>query len=151
MSDSKNSLFHSISLLALVLSATAIFLQQQSTPPPTSTSNETTTSSSTSELEESLSQLRGEVRQLQAQLESIEATNVKSETTGAQTLVQDLITGLFILIEDSLAIDDFVNLGSHMGTVEALSIRTVKLRDLDGIVHIIPFSQIQGIQNWKKK
>ena len=84
MSDSKNSLFHSISLLALVLSATAIFLQQQSTPPPTSTSNETTTSSSTSELEESLSQLRGEVRQLQAQLESIEATNVKSETTGAQ-------------------------------------------------------------------
>ncbi|WIX33709.1 mechanosensitive ion channel [Salinicola sp. JS01] len=70
---------------------------------------------------------------------------------GAQTLVQDLITGLFILIEDSLAIDDFVNLGSHMGTVEALSIRTVKLRDLDGIVHIIPFSQIQGIQNYSRE
>nr|WP_286009741.1 mechanosensitive ion channel domain-containing protein [Salinicola sp. S1-1-2] len=70
---------------------------------------------------------------------------------GAQTLVQDLITGLFILIEDSLAIDDFVNLGAHMGTVEALSIRTVKLRDLDGIVHIIPFSQIQGIQNYSRE
>jgi small-conductance mechanosensitive channel len=70
---------------------------------------------------------------------------------GAQTLVQDLITGLFILIEDSLAIDDFVNLGTHMGTVEALSIRTVKLRDLDGIVHIIPFSQIQGIQNYSRE
>lgn len=70
---------------------------------------------------------------------------------GAQTLVQDLITGLFILIEDSLAIDDFVNLGTHSGTVEALSIRTVKLRDLDGIVHIIPFSQIQGIQNYSRE
>jgi len=70
---------------------------------------------------------------------------------GAQTLVQDLITGLFILIEDSLAIDDFVNLGTHMGTVETLSIRTVKLRDLDGIVHIIPFSQIQGIQNYSRE
>ncbi|MCK0744385.1 mechanosensitive ion channel family protein [Chromohalobacter nigrandesensis] len=70
---------------------------------------------------------------------------------GAQTLVQDLITGLFILIEDSLAVDDFVDLGGHMGTVEGLSLRTVRLRDLDGIVHIIPFSQIKGIQNFSRE
>ncbi|RXE47501.1 mechanosensitive ion channel protein MscS [Chromohalobacter israelensis] len=70
---------------------------------------------------------------------------------GAQTLVQDLITGLFILIEDSLAIDDFVDLGGHMGTVEGLSLRTVRLRDLDGIVHTIPFSQIKGIQNFSRE
>ncbi|SHE39027.1 Small-conductance mechanosensitive channel [Modicisalibacter ilicicola DSM 19980] len=70
---------------------------------------------------------------------------------GAQTLVQDLITGLFILIEDSLSIDDFVNVGGHMGTVERLSLRTVRLRDLDGIVHIIPFSQIKGIQNFSRE
>ncbi len=70
---------------------------------------------------------------------------------GAQTLVQDLITGLFILVEDSLAIDDYVNLGGHMGTVEGLTIRTVRLRDLDGIVHIIPFSQITSIHNMSRQ
>ena len=70
---------------------------------------------------------------------------------GAQTLVQDLITGLFILIEDSLTIDDFVDVGGHMGTVERLSLRTVRLRDLDGIVHIVPFSQIKGIQNFSRE
>ncbi|GHC33976.1 mechanosensitive ion channel domain-containing protein [Aidingimonas halophila] len=70
---------------------------------------------------------------------------------GAQTLVQDLITGMFILIEDSLAIDDFVDLGGHMGTVEGLTLRTVRLRDLDGIVHIITFSQITSIHNMSRQ
>lgn len=70
---------------------------------------------------------------------------------GAQTLVQDLITGMFILIEDSLAIDDFVDLGGQMGTVEGLSLRTVRLRDLDGILHIVPFSQIQAIHNMSRQ
>ncbi|MDR5906968.1 mechanosensitive ion channel family protein [Franzmannia qiaohouensis] len=70
---------------------------------------------------------------------------------GAQTLVQDLITGIFILIEDSLAIDDFVDLGGHLGTVEGLTLRTVRLRDLDGIVHIITFSQIQSIHNMSRQ
>jgi small-conductance mechanosensitive channel len=58
---------------------------------------------------------------------------------GAQSLVADLITGLFIIIEDSLAIDDYVDVGGHLGTVEGLTIRTVRLRDIDGIVHTIPF------------
>src|SRR5690554_4952389 len=70
---------------------------------------------------------------------------------GAQTLVQDLITGIFILIEDSLAVDDFVTLNGHMGTVEGLTLRTVRLRDLDGIVHIITFSQIQSIHNMSRQ
>nr|WP_236645408.1 mechanosensitive ion channel family protein [Aidingimonas lacisalsi] len=70
---------------------------------------------------------------------------------GAQTLVQDLITGMFILIEDSLAIDDFVDLGGHMGTVEGLTLRTVRLRDLDGVVHIITFSQITSIHNMSRQ
>ncbi|SEP03996.1 mechanosensitive ion channel family protein [Aquisalimonas asiatica] len=70
---------------------------------------------------------------------------------GAQTLVQDLITGLFILIEDSLAIDDFVDLGGQMGTVEGLSLRTVRLRDIDGILHIVPFSEIKAIHNMSRQ
>lgn len=70
---------------------------------------------------------------------------------GAQTLVQDLITGIFILIEDSLAVDDFVQINSHMGTVEGLTLRTVRLRDLDGVVHIITFSRIESIHNMSRQ
>lgn len=70
---------------------------------------------------------------------------------GAQTLVADLITGLFIIIEDSLAIDDYVDVGGHLGTVEALTIRTVCLRDLDGIVHTVPFSEIKTIKNYSRQ
>lgn len=70
---------------------------------------------------------------------------------GAQTLVQDLITGIFILIEDSLAVDDFVEINGHMGTVEGLTLRTVRLRDLDGIVHIITFSRIDSIHNMSRQ
>ncbi|HEX8596580.1 MAG TPA: mechanosensitive ion channel domain-containing protein [Pseudomonas sp.] len=70
---------------------------------------------------------------------------------GAQSLVADLITGLFIIIEDSLAIDDYVDVGGHMGTVEGLTIRTVRLRDIDGIVHTIPFSEIKSIQNYSRE
>jgi small-conductance mechanosensitive channel len=70
---------------------------------------------------------------------------------GAQTLVQDLITGIFILIEDSLAVDDFVEINGHMGTVEGLTLRTVRLRDLDGIVHIITFSRIESIHNMSRQ
>lgn len=70
---------------------------------------------------------------------------------GAQTLVQDLITGIFILIEDSLAVDDFVEINNHMGTVEGLTLRTVRLRDLDGVVHIITFSRIESIHNMSRQ
>ncbi|WP_422674216.1 mechanosensitive ion channel family protein [Billgrantia bachuensis] len=69
---------------------------------------------------------------------------------GAQTLVQDLITGIFIIVEDSLAVDDFVQINGHMGTVEGLTLRTVRLRDLDGILHIITFSAIQSIHNMSR-
>ncbi|MGS2742873.1 mechanosensitive ion channel domain-containing protein [Halomonas sp. LS-001] len=70
---------------------------------------------------------------------------------GAQTLVQDLITGIFIVIEDSLAVDDFVQINGHMGTVEGLTLRTVRLRDLDGVVHIITFSRISSIHNMSRQ
>ena len=70
---------------------------------------------------------------------------------GAQSLVADLITGLFIIIEDSLSIDDYVDVGGHLGTVEALTIRTVRLRDLDGVVHTVPFSEIKTIKNYSRQ
>jgi len=67
------------------------------------------------------------------------------------TLVQDLITGIFIVIEDSLAIDNFEEINGHMGTVEGLTLRTVRLRDLDGILHIITFSHIASIHNMSRQ
>jgi moderate conductance mechanosensitive channel len=70
---------------------------------------------------------------------------------GAQTLVQDLITGIFILIEDSMAVDDFVQINGHIGTVEGLTLRTVRLRDLDAVVHIITFSRIESIHNMSRQ
>jgi small conductance mechanosensitive channel len=70
---------------------------------------------------------------------------------GSQKLVQDVITGLFILVEDTLAVGDVVRFDAdHAGVVEALSIRTVKLRDLSGNVHTLPFSEVKTVLNMTK-
>ncbi|WP_144113551.1 mechanosensitive ion channel family protein [Paraburkholderia sp. BCC1886] len=67
---------------------------------------------------------------------------------GAQSLVTDLITGLFIIIEDTISVGDWIDVdGGHAGTVEHLSIRTVRLRDGQGAIHAIPFSQIKIVKN----
>ena len=66
---------------------------------------------------------------------------------GSQKLVQDLITGLFLLLENAMQVGDVVTLGGLTGTVEALSIRTIRLRALDGAVHIIPFSAVTTVTN----
>ena len=66
---------------------------------------------------------------------------------GSQKLVQDLITGLFLLLENAMQVGDVVTLGGLTGTVEALSIRTIRLRALDGSVHLIPFSAVTTVTN----
>ncbi|MCB1801060.1 MAG: mechanosensitive ion channel [Gammaproteobacteria bacterium] len=66
---------------------------------------------------------------------------------GAQKLVQDVINGAFILFQDLMAVGDVVKLGDKAGVVEALSIRTVRLRDLAGVVHTIPFNSIEAVSN----
>ena len=69
---------------------------------------------------------------------------------GAQTLVKDVITGVFILMEDQIAVGDVVQIGSHAGRVEGLTIRTIRLRDLGGNVHTIPFSTVDTVLNMTK-
>lgn len=69
---------------------------------------------------------------------------------GAQTIVKDFITGFFILVEDTVAVGDFVELGSHSGKVEAMSIRSIQLRDNMGQVHRIPFSEVSTTVNKSK-
>ena len=69
---------------------------------------------------------------------------------GSQALVRDVITGLFILIEDTVAVGDVVTAGGHTGVVEDMSIRTIRLRDLEGSVHIIPFGDVTTVINLTK-
>ncbi len=70
---------------------------------------------------------------------------------GAQKLVQDVITGVFILIEDLFVVGDVIKVGETAGLVEAISIRNVRLRDFGGVVHTIPFSAINTVSNLTKE
>jgi small conductance mechanosensitive channel len=70
---------------------------------------------------------------------------------GAQTLVKDVINGIFILFENTIAVGDVIDLDKgHSGVVEAMSIRALKLRDNTGAVHTVPFSDVTSIKNMTK-
>ncbi|MFD2261836.1 mechanosensitive ion channel domain-containing protein [Lacibacterium aquatile] len=67
---------------------------------------------------------------------------------GAQTLVKDVITGLFMLFEDTVSIGDVVDVGGgNSGSVEGITIRTLRIRDGSGAVLTIPFSNITSVKN----
>jgi small-conductance mechanosensitive channel len=66
---------------------------------------------------------------------------------GSQKLVQDLITGLFLLLENTVQVGDNVSVSGLTGMVENVSIRTIRLRAGDGSVHIVPFSAVTTITN----
>ena len=66
---------------------------------------------------------------------------------GAQTLVKDIITGLFVVLEGQVTIGDIVEIAGHSGTVEAITIRTIRLRDVQGHLHVIPFSEVTTVKN----
>ena len=66
---------------------------------------------------------------------------------GAQSLVKDIITGFFILLEDQYAVGDFVKIGSFDGVVEELGLRVTKLRAFSGELHIIPNGNIEIVTN----
>lgn len=69
---------------------------------------------------------------------------------GAQKLVQDIITGVFIQLENAINTGDFITVAGTSGTVERLSIRSVSLRDLEGTVHILPFSSVDIVSNYMR-
>ena len=66
---------------------------------------------------------------------------------GSQKLVQDFITGIFLLMENALQVGDWVTLAGVSGTVEYLSIRTVRLRGGDGSLYTVPFSSVSTVNN----
>lgn len=66
---------------------------------------------------------------------------------GAQSLVKDVITGFFLLVDNSIAVGDVVEIAGKSGSVERVNLRVVHLRGLDGSVHIIPNGQITVVSN----
>ncbi len=70
---------------------------------------------------------------------------------GAQNLVQDVISGFFILLEDQVRVGDVVNLNDKGGLVERITLRMIVLRDLAGNVHYVRNGQINVITNMTKE
>lgn len=69
---------------------------------------------------------------------------------GGQYLIRDIITGLFIIIENQYRIGDFVRFDTVSGYVEEISLRKTTLRDIDGSVHHVPHGEIKLVTNFTK-
>jgi moderate conductance mechanosensitive channel len=70
---------------------------------------------------------------------------------GAQSLVKDFLSGIFMLIEDQYGVGDIVDVGEASGTIEAVTLRTTKLRDVNGIVWHVPNGQILRVGNMSQQ
>jgi small conductance mechanosensitive channel len=66
---------------------------------------------------------------------------------GAQSLVKDFLTGVFMILEDQYAVGDVIDTGDAMGTVEEVGLRLTRIRDEQGIVWYVPHGSIQRIGN----
>ncbi len=69
---------------------------------------------------------------------------------GAQHLVRDIISGIFFLMEDAFRVGEYIETGRLRGTVEGMSLRSVRLRHQNGPVHTIPFGQVQAVTNFSR-
>jgi moderate conductance mechanosensitive channel len=69
---------------------------------------------------------------------------------GAQTLVHDIISGMFYLLDDAFRVGEYVQSGNYKGTVESFSLRSVKLRHHRGPLFTVPFGQLGAIQNMSR-
>ena len=69
---------------------------------------------------------------------------------GAQKMVQDIITGVFIQFENAINVGDVITVSGVTGTVEKLTVRSVSLRDIEGVFHIIPFSSVDMVSNYMR-
>lgn len=69
---------------------------------------------------------------------------------GAQTLVRDVVSGVFFLIDDAFRVGEYIDVGSVKGTVEKISVRSLRLRHHLGPLHTIPFGEIQHLTNYSR-
>lgn len=69
---------------------------------------------------------------------------------GAQTLVKDIVAGIFFLVDDAFRVGDYVSMGSVEGFVEKISLRTVTMRHHKGQVEVIPYGDIKTVTNFSR-
>jgi moderate conductance mechanosensitive channel len=69
---------------------------------------------------------------------------------GSQTLVKDVISGVFYLLDDAFRVGEYIQSGSYKGTVESFSLRSVKLRHHRGPVFTVPFGELGAVQNMSR-
>ena len=69
---------------------------------------------------------------------------------GAQTVVKDVISGIFFLLDDAFRVGEYIQSGSYKGTVESFSLRSVKLRHQRGPVFTVPFGDLGAVQNMSR-
>jgi small-conductance mechanosensitive channel len=69
---------------------------------------------------------------------------------GAQTLVRDILSGVFFLLDDAFRVGEQIESGGLRGTVESFSLRSVKLRHLNGQLHTVPFGDLKAITNYSR-
>nr|WP_232243106.1 mechanosensitive ion channel family protein [Paenibacillus sp. GSMTC-2017] len=67
---------------------------------------------------------------------------------GAQSLVKDILTGFFIILEDQFAVGDVIQTGQFKGTVEVIGLRTTKIQSWTGEIHIVPNGMINEVTNF---
>jgi small-conductance mechanosensitive channel len=69
---------------------------------------------------------------------------------GAQTLVRDIISGVFYLAEDAFRVGEYISIGTTRGTVEGIAIRSLRLRHHRGPIHTVPFGEIKQLTNYSR-
>jgi len=69
---------------------------------------------------------------------------------GAQSLVADIISGIFFLVDDAFRKGEYIDVGGNTGTVEQISVRSMQLRHHNGPIHTIPYSQINTLTNFSR-
>ena len=69
---------------------------------------------------------------------------------GAQTLVKDIVSGLFFLADDAFRVGETIDVGGTQGAVEKISLRSLRLRHHEGLVHTIPYGEIPQVTNFSR-
>jgi len=69
---------------------------------------------------------------------------------GAQTLVRDVVSGVFFLMDDAFRLGEYIDTGGVQGTIEKISIRSIQLRGANGPIHIVPYGEIPQLTNMSR-
>ena len=69
---------------------------------------------------------------------------------GAQALVRDIVSGIFFLVDDAFRIGEYIEIGELRGTVESMSIRSLRVRHHLGAIHTIPFGELKSLTNYSR-